>query len=83
MRLRVAVVQSPAGMIYVSGGQAADRGQRDEDQREFKPDVLQGSFQNSVKSRNSWKRASISSRVRVRKRSTPNFSQQKLPITEP
>ncbi len=42
MRLRIAVIQSPAGMVYVRGGQAADRGQGDEDQREFKPDVLQG-----------------------------------------
>ena len=82
MRLRIAVIQSPAGMIYVRGSQAADRGQRDEDQREFEPDAS-SLLQNSVKSRNSWKRASISSRVSVRKRSTPNFSQQKLPITEP
>ena len=41
MRLRIAIIQSPAGMVYVRGSQAADRGQRDEDQREFKPDVLQ------------------------------------------
>ena len=79
MRLRVAIIQSPAGMIYVRSGRGAERGQRDRHQGEFQPDVLQ----NSVKSRNSWKRASMSLRVRVRKRSTPNFSQQKLPMTEP
>src|ERR1700690_4276628 len=79
MRLRIAVIQSPTRMIYVDCGQGADRGQQHEDQREFEPRV----FQNSVKSRNSWKRASMSWRVSVRKRSTPNFSQQKLPRTEP
>ena len=83
MRFRIAVIQSPARMIYVRGGQAADRGQREEDQREFEPAMLQNPLQNSVKSRNSWKRASMSLRVSVRKRSTPNFSQQKLPMTEP
>src|ERR1700733_13731758 len=79
MRLRIAIVQSPARMIYISRGQTADRGQQDEDQRALDPDM----FQNSVKSRNSWKRLSISLRVSVRKRSTPNFSQQKLPMTDP
>ncbi len=79
MRLGIAIVQSPARMIYIRGSQTADRGQQDEDQRELDPDM----FQNSVKSRNSWKRWSMSLRVSVRKRSTPNFSQQKLPMTDP
>ncbi len=39
--------------------------------------------QNDVKARNSSKRASISARVSVRKRSTPKRSQQKLPSTDP
>src|ERR1700722_14447569 len=85
MRLRIAVIQSPTRMIYVGCGQGADRGQQHDDQREFEPGVVQNPdvLQNSVKSRNSWKRASMSLRVSVRKRSTPNFSQQKLPMTEP
>ncbi len=41
MRLGVAVIQSPARMIYIRGRQTADRGQRNEDQREFEPDLLQ------------------------------------------
>jgi len=41
MRLGVAIVQSPAGMIYVSCREAADRGHHHENQREFDPDVLQ------------------------------------------
>src|SRR5581483_2442999 len=72
MRFGIAIIQSPAGMIYVNGGRGADRDECKQHQTELEPEEPQ----NSVKSRNSWKRASISLRVSVRKRSTPNFSQQ-------
>ena len=79
MRLRVAVIQCPTGMIYESSGSPADGRERDQHQSQLNVRA----FQNSVKALNSLKRASTSARLKVRKRSTPNFSQQKLPITEP
>src|SRR6202035_109771 len=78
MRLGVAVIQGPAEMVYKQCGGRAQRTQARQHQAEFQTCV----FQNSVNARNSLKRASISGRASVRNRSTPNFSQQKLPITD-
>ena len=65
MRFRVAVIQSPAGLIYESGNNRAQGNQRDQ----YQSQLNMRAFQNSVKALNSLKRASISARVKVRNRS--------------
>jgi len=79
MRLRITVIQGPAGLIYKSSDNRADGRERNQHQSQLNVRA----FQNSVQALNSLKRASISARLKVRNRSTPNFSQQKLPSTEP
>src|SRR5437588_11057661 len=79
VRLGVAVIQCPPEMADQQSRSCAQGCQEQQHQGQLKASV----FQNSVNARNSLKRASISARVNVRNRSTPNFSQQKLPITEP